>query len=60
MKEYAAAICMGISIGLFLAFWFWDITQYINSFLAYTISGAVVFLVISAALFVWAWQTRTR
>jgi putative effector of murein hydrolase LrgA (UPF0299 family) len=58
MKEYTATVFLGMFLGLLLAYWFWNITQYITSFIAYTVSGAVVALVISAALFAWAWKSR--
>jgi NhaP-type Na+/H+ or K+/H+ antiporter len=60
MKEYAATVLLGMAIGLVLAWWFYDASRRVTEFNAYTISAATACAIASAALFVWAWQTRTR
>jgi protein-S-isoprenylcysteine O-methyltransferase Ste14 len=58
MKEYTATILLGIALGLFLAFWFYDVSRRVTEFNAYTISAGTAALIASIALFAWSWQTR--
>jgi NhaP-type Na+/H+ or K+/H+ antiporter len=58
MKEYTATVFLGMSLGLVLAWWFYDVSRRVTEFNAYTISAATVCFIASTALFAWAWKSR--
>jgi NhaP-type Na+/H+ or K+/H+ antiporter len=58
VKEYTAAVLLGMFLGLLLAWWFYDVSRRVTEFNAYTISAATASFIASAALFAWAWKSR--
>jgi uncharacterized membrane protein YdjX (TVP38/TMEM64 family) len=58
MKLYTAILCLGMSLGLFLARFLGEIETGLRKWLIWNMSLAVLFLIGSAALFAWAWKSR--
>jgi uncharacterized membrane protein YdjX (TVP38/TMEM64 family) len=58
VKLYAAILCLGMSLGLFLARFIGELETGLRKWLIWNMSLAVLLIIASAALFAWAWKSR--